>query len=59
MNSKSRQTIVSLTNPQLVEKGRKMMTMDPDVNDRKCLFRAGPTGATIATWRAQLELSNA
>jgi hypothetical protein len=32
------------------------MTLDPDVNDRKCSFRAGPTGATIAIWRNQLEL---
>jgi hypothetical protein len=32
------------------------MTLDPDVNDRKFEYRDGPTGATIATWRDQLEL---
>jgi hypothetical protein len=26
-----------------------LMTLDPDVNDRKFEFRAGPAGATIAT----------
>jgi hypothetical protein len=32
------------------------MKLDPDVMTEKCSFRAGPTGASIATWRDQLEL---